>query len=269
MRKLFYFLSLVALLAACAYTDDSVLAEVFGSKLFLSDVQRQVPDYLSGKDSVDFAKKIIADWTVEQLLLHEANKTLSPSERDFTKELNTLRNNLLIQAYCDKITADTNLFPVSDNEIKEFIRAYGINYSVEKEIIKLNYIKLHKKSKLIPKLKKILEDEELRQSRKEDIEKLCADTIEYFIDDDKWLYLEDVEAEFPLKIKNKEQIEEGARFLEIEDAEYHYLVVLLGYRKHYTAEESGTNIHENARNLIRQQKRTQFIKAHIEELKEK
>lgn len=266
MKKFFFFILLVALLAGCGTRDDSVVAEVYENRLFLSEVRDQIPDYLTGKDSVEFAKKIIDNWKVEQLLLHEAYRELTPAERDFTKELEELRNDLMIQAYIRKITSDTTLFNVSDDEVKEFMKNYGLEYSVEKEIIRLNYVKLPKKSKLIPKIKTILSDEELRLTQKNVIETLCADSVEYFIDDDKWLYLEDIEVEFPLQIKEKEQLQEENRFIEVTDGEYHYMIVLLDYRKHQTIDESGTNDYDNARNLIRQQKRTQYIKNKIEAL---
>lgn len=267
MRKSALFILLLALFAACSDSSDSVVAEVYENKLYLSEVQGQIPEYLTGKDSAEFARKIIDDWTVNQLLLHEAHKELTASERDFTKELTELRNDLMIQAYCRKITADTTLFPVSDEEVREFMKTYGLDYSVEKEIVRLNYVKLPKKSKLIAKIKPILSDDDRRQTEKPLIEKLCADSVEYFIDDDKWLYLEDIEVEFPLQVKEKEQLKDENRFIEVEDDEYHYLVVLLDYRKKQTAAESGAANYENARNMIRQQKRVRFIKSKIEELR--
>ena len=267
MKRFAFFILLPVLFAACSDTGDKVVAEVYENKLFLSEVVSQVPDYLTGKDSADYAKKIIEDWTIDQLLLHEANLELSPAERNFTKELAELRKDLMIQAYCRKITADTTLFPVSDEEIAEFMRTYGMNYSVEKEIVRLNYVKLSKKSKLIPKVKAILSDDDLRQTQKDVIEKLCSDSIEYFIDDDKWLYLEDIEVEFPLQLKEKERLQDENRFIEVDDDEYHYMIVLLDYRKHQTAEESGANKYDHVRDMIRQQKRVQFIKEKIDALR--
>ncbi|MCQ2285469.1 MAG: DUF1493 family protein [Bacteroidales bacterium] len=271
MTKKCLLLSVLVLLimTSCQQKNDSVVAEIHGHKLYRSEIEELIPDYLSEKDSIDYSKQIIEDWTIRQLLLSEAEKELTLSERNFSKEIEDLHNDLMVQAYCKKITADTSLFPVSEQEIHDFLKEYGKNYTVEKEIVRLNYVKLPKKSKLIPRIQAILSDEVSRQTEKQVIETLCGDSIEYFIEDDKWLYLEDIEFEFPLQIDEKEKLRNENRFIEVEDASYSYLIVLLDYRTRQTAAESGIQNHENARNLIRQQKRNDFIKQRIAELLQK
>ena len=262
-------LSISILLFSCSNSDDSVVAEANGKKLYASQIEEIAPKGLSPQDSMEFVQHAIKDWVSEQLLLQEAEKELSFKEKDFSKELKAYRERLLIEAYLEKITADTTLFPISDAELHAFMKNHGLHYTIDKEIIKLNYVKLSKGSKLIPKIKDILFDEEKRQLQKADIERLCGDSIEYFIDDDRWLYLEDIEFEFPIQLTEKEDICEDCRHLETEDGDYHYLIVFLDYRKRQTAAESANNDYENAKLLLRQQKKNAYIKQKVETLYEK
>lgn len=266
--KPYIFLFFSILLLGCSDNDDPVVAEANGKKLYTSQIEAVTPKGLSPQDSIDFVQHAIKDWVIEQLLLQEAEKELTFKEKDFSKELKAYRERLLLNAYLEKITADTNLFPVSNAELHAFMKNYGLHYTIDKEIIKLNYVKLSKGSKLIPKIKDILFDEEKRQVQKADIERLCGDSIEYFIDDERWLYLEDIEFEFPIQLTEKEDICEECHHLETEDGDYHYLIVFLDYRKRQTAAESANNDYENAKNLLRQQKKNAYIKQKAETLYE-
>lgn len=268
MKKFRFLLFVLFLLCfSCNRTDDPVVAEVYEHKLYVSDVQKLMSDYVTGKDSVEMAQKIIDDWRAKYLLLHEAQQTLSLSEKDFSKEMADYRDELMIRAYFEKITSDTTLFPVSDAEIRAFMHQYAMNPSEEKEIVRLNYVKLSKKSKLIPQIREILSDEAKRKSGKMQIETLCADSVEYFIEDEQWLYLDEIEFEFPIQLSGETNPIRKNQLIESEDAGYHYLVVLLDYRKRATTDIVASSEYESVKNLLRQQKKNAYVQQKIAELK--
>ena len=242
-----------------------MIAEAFGNKLYLSEAEAVMPKGLNHQDSIDFIDRFIQQWSTEKIVLHEATKTLSLSEKNFTEEMNRLKTQLLINAYYEKITEDTSLFPVSKAEIRNFMELYGMNEDTEKEIVKLNYVKLSLNSGLIPKIKSILFDEAKRVSGKKSIEKLCGDSIEYFIEDEKWLYLDDIEIEIPVQL-NEKKLNNENRYIETKDKQYHYLIVLLDYREKQTANELSPSEYDNVRSMIRQQKKNQYIRKKKDQL---
>lgn len=242
-----------------------MIAEAFGKKLYLSEAEAVMPKGLNHQDSIDFIDRFIQQWSTEKIVLHEATKTLSLSEKNFTEEMNRLKTQLLINAYYEKITEDTSLFPVSKAEIRNFMELYGMNEDTEKEIVKLNYVKLSLNSGLIPKIKSILFDEAKRVSGKKSIEKLCGDSIEYFIEDEKWLYLDDIEIEIPVQL-NEKKLNNENRYIETKDKQYHYFIVLLDYREKQTANELSPSEYDNVRSMIRQQKKNQYIRKKKDQL---
>lgn len=265
MKHALFFLLLLSLFFSCKKSDDIVIAEAFGKKLYLSEAEAVMPKGLNHQDSIDFIDRFIQQWSTEKIVLHEATKTLSLSEKNFTEEMNRLKTQLLINAYYEKITEDTSLFPVSKAEIRNFMELYGMNEDTEKEIVKLNYVKLSLNSGLIPKIKSILFDEAKRVSGKKSIEKLCGDSIEYFIEDEKWLYLDDIEIEIPVQL-NEKKLNNENRYIETKDKQYHYLIVLLDYREKQTANELSPSEYDNVRSMIRQQKKNQYIRKKKDQL---
>ncbi len=272
MRKLikyFYLIlfTIVFLFTSCRHKDP-IVAEVYHATLYQSQVTAQIPDGYSKADSMALAKLLINEWIREQVILHEAEKELSVKEKNFEKELADYKNSLMINAFYNHIAQDSSIFEISDDELQAFLRKYESRYTVNREIIKINYVKTSKHSKIINPVKELLFDDERRQSEKNLIENLCADSIEYFLEDNTWLYLDDIQNEFPIEIKNKESILSQNKFIETEDNDYHYLIVFLDYKSQRTLNETEDEI-SAARMMLTQQKKQAYINQKIEELYEK
>ena len=180
-------------------------------------------------------------------------------------ELAEYKNTLLINAYYELLTSDSTRFEVSDEELEQFLQKYESRYTVNREIIKINYVKTSKSSKVIKELKELLFDDERRVEEKQRIEELCADSIEHFLEDNNWLYLDDIQNEFPIEIKNKESILTQNKYIETEDNEYHYLIVFLDYKSRRTINETEEEI-AAARMMLIQQKKQAYVQQQLDEL---
>lgn len=256
------------LLSLCLYScqqKDTVVAEAYHAKLYLSQLSTQIPDTYSAEDSLKLAQLLIENWVKQQILLHEAQQALPLKKQFFEQEIADYKSSLLINAYYSYLTADSNQFEVSEEELKDFLKKYESRYTVNREIIKLNYVKTSKNSSISAELKELLFDDERRVEEKQYIENLCADSIEYFLEDNTWLYLDDIQNEFPIEIKNKESILTQDKYIETEDNEYHYLIVFLDYKSRRTINETEEEI-AAARMMLTQQKKQKFINQKIEEL---
>ena len=266
-KKLLILLFLAASLLSCG-SKDPVVAEAYHAKLYQSQLSDMIPDSYSPTDSARLAQLLIEEWVQQQVLLHEALKVLPIGQQNFEKEMTEYKNSLLINAYYNYITADSTLFEISDEELEQFIKKYESRYTVNREIIKINYVKTAKNSKIIKELKELLFDDERRADEKHVIEALCADSIEYFLEDNTWLYLDDIQNEFPIEIKNKESILTQNKYIETEDQDYHYLIVFLDYKSQRTLNETEEEI-AAARMMLTQQKKQDYIQQKTAELYQK
>ena len=246
-------------------TKDSVVAEAYHAKLYKSQVTNQIPDDCSPNDSIAIAQMIIDNWLHQQVIIHEAQKCLSFKEKNFSKELEEYQISLLTNAFYNHITSDSAQFIVTDQELNEFLAKNANRYTVNREIIKINYVKTSKRSKIISKIKELLFDEERRINEKSTIEQLCADSIEYFLEDNTWLYLDDIQNEFPIEIANKESILTQNKYVETEDNEYHYMLVFLDYKSKRSLNETDEEI-SAARSMLMQKKKQEYINKKIEKL---
>lgn len=263
--RLTLLLCLLSLCLCSCKQKDPVVAEAYHARLYLSQLATQIPDSYNPADSSRLAQILIEDWLKQQIILHEAQRALPLKNQNFEKEITDYKNSLLTNTYFDFLTSDSSQFVVSDEELEQFLKKYESRYIVNREIIKINYVKTSKDSKLIEELKELLFDDERRVEEKQRIEELCADSIEYFLEDNTWLYLDDIQNEFPIEIKNKESILTQNKYIETEDIDYHYLIVFLNYKSRRTINETEEEI-AAARMMLTQQKKQDFISQKIEEL---
>lgn len=261
-----FLLVLCALSIAACGKRDKVVAEAFYQKLYLSEVRQMLPDNLSPEDSEKMCQQIIDNWITKQVVLNAARNELSLREKSFVQEVKDYKDNLLMNAYFDKITSDSSLFQVSDNEVRQYIRKYSFHYAVEREIVKLNYIRVSHHSLLEPKVRKLLFDDNQRDAYRSELQALCADSIEYFLDDDTWLYLDEIGDDMPAGffdnfVRNSEE-----QHIEIKDDQYTYFIVVWDYKTKHVKGDVNEEM-KAARQMLIQQKKKEYIEKRIQELK--
>ena len=269
MRKLLWLTVIVgSLLTSCHQKKDRVVAQVYSHKLYASEVQALLPSGLSSDDSLAFAARIIDSWISDQILLTEAEKRLSMRDKNFQKEMTEYRNSLIRNKFLEKITSDTNAFYVTDEEVRATITQARTNYVNEKEIVRINYVKVARNSAIKDKVKEILFNEDKRLLEKEQLAKLCADSVEYFIDDDTWLFWEDIQLEVDIDLKNRSENFNQPEYIEKNSNDACYLIVILGYKSEQTGADS-RDYFESVRTMLIQKKKNEFINKTIDELYQK
>jgi len=267
VKRLALLLLAVLSLASCQQNRDKVVAQVYNHKLYLSEVESGLPSGLSPEDSVAMVKDYVDSWVKERLILHEAEHALSFREKNFDKQLEDYRRSLLINAYYDKLVSDTNKFGISDQDVEAFGRDFDGRYTVDKEIVKVNYVKLSENSKLIAPVKAILFNENRRQEEKEQLTLLFGDSVEYMLDDNTWLYLEDVRAEVPFDLKEGD-LKSHHQYVDKTIDGNCYLLVIMDYKNQRAASETEEE-RAAVRMMLMNQRKRQFIENHINELYKK
>lgn len=267
MKGFFSLLLLTALVTttACHHSNhDEVVAQVYYHKLYLSQIREILPKGLCESDSIAITNDIIDNWIRKQLILREAERYLTAKEKNFDNALKEYRNSLLINAYYDKLIKDTVHFNISDSQIQDFTRDFDKYYTVNKAIVKVNYVKLPKHSRLIAPVKAILFDENLRQTKKEELVSMLGDSIEYFVDD-AWFYLSDIAGDLPVDPDDSVTLENKTKCIEKTDRDFHYLIVLSDYKSQRSATVTTEEL-AAARMMLLQQKKRKYIDRHIDEL---
>ena len=259
-------LLLLLLCSSCHRHEDKVMAQVYYHKLYESEVLKNMPTGLSPADSIALVNDFIDNWVREQLILHEAEKRLSPREKNFDRQLEEYRNSLLINTYFNKIISDTANMNITDEDLEAFMRSFDKRYTIEKEIVKVNYVKLPKKSPLVEVVKGILFDKERRVEEKEPLMVLLGDSIEYLLDDDAWLYLDDIQNEVSFDFSQEDVAQH--KCIEKEIGDYHYLLVILDYKNQRSVSETNEE-KAAARMMLLNQRKQQIIKQHVDQLYEK
>jgi len=264
VRKFVFLLFTILCLASCQKNRDKIVAQVYYHKLYLSEIEQNLPTGLSPEDSVAMVKDYIDNWVKEQLVLYEAEKKLSVREKNFDKKMEDYRRSLLINAYYDKLVSDTTQFRISNEEMEAFVRDFDKRYAVDKDIVRVNYVKLSDKSKLVAAVKDILFDENRRENEKEELMKMLGDSIEYMLDDKTWLYLDDIQAEVPFDISD-DDLRQHHQYVDKTAGDSRYLLVVLDHKNRRSASETQEE-QASVRMMLVNQRKQQFIEDHVNKL---
>ncbi|MCL1851072.1 MAG: hypothetical protein FWF70_06715 [Bacteroidetes bacterium] len=259
MKKYFPFLFFVVMLVAgCKQPIDTVVAEAFHNKLYLSEVIEKIPSLASKEDSLQFMEQYVEEWILRQTLLAQAKRKLSQKAQNFSSQIEQYQEQLLINAYFQKISNNAALFEVSKKELDEFLNETQTDDVPKyRDMVKLNYVKLSNPSKLYRKIKNLFFDDTDRAKSLVQIEQLCADTIEYYLDSEHWFYVDLIERDFPFSLSDL--ITNNSREkIDIVANENRYLILILD-KKQQMQHRNVLEDKKMAQSLIQQQKRDMFI----------
>jgi hypothetical protein len=127
----FIILSLAVGLCAC-HREKQIAAHVYDKNLTREDLQEMIPSFDQDADSIEIQQQYIDAWIVRQVMLHEAEKNLTRSEKKFDKQMQEYKEALLIDAYENKIIKKLLDTVVTRKEIMDY---YSANKIDEKDTI--------------------------------------------------------------------------------------------------------------------------------------
>jgi hypothetical protein len=261
VRTFLAFLILVffGLISGCKQPKDQIIAKAFHQNLYFTEVIGSIPYSESKEDSLIFMEQFIEDWVLQKTLLAYAKKRLTAKEQDFSIQIKKFNEQLLINAYLQKITSDSSLFEVHFNELADLqIEEKQDDTPEYRDMVKLNYIKLSNPSKLYKKIKGLFFDEPDRIKATTQLELLCSDTIEYYLDNERWFYTDFIENELPFTFSGKDHIDRKEKFDFVQDGN-RYLVLILDRKQQLQPKNSLEN--KTAVQLfLQQQKKVEFLR---------
>lgn len=147
-RTITLFLAVLAL-TSCEFLssivhDDTLVAKVGKNKLFISEVARYIPDYVSSEDSLNLAMSYIYSWASEILYMETAQEQLSKEEMDVTADLEQYRRTLLKYRYEQRYVNDRLDTLVTQPQIDRYYKEHQDNFKLERPVLRYRYLAIPK-----------------------------------------------------------------------------------------------------------------------------
>jgi len=227
-------LFLLLLATACDVAEESEeegtkIAKVFDVYLTEEQLLRDLPDELTGEDSVNFRIQYIDNWVKEQVLVQTAENELPETKKDVEYQLMKYRNSLLIYEYEKqyiKERLDTN---VSKDEIQQFYDENQDEFFLRDFIVKTVYVKYTNNT---PDLEKVAKWYKYKLPTDEMNLKQHIDNfaVNFHYDTTNWMYFNDVLKDIPLQDFNKSSFIKNKKEVMFEEGEFVYFLNILDFK---------------------------------------
>lgn len=123
-----------------------MLARVDDDYLFESDIKGIVTPGTLPKDSLVITRSFIENWVRQRLILQQAEKNLTSTQLDFTKQLDNYKNSLTIYEYENALVRQNLDTLITDEETQNYYDANQQNFLLKDNIVQIQYVKLPLKS---------------------------------------------------------------------------------------------------------------------------
>ncbi|MBX7203259.1 MAG: hypothetical protein K1X77_09320 [Bacteroidia bacterium] len=261
MYRISYFIVILLLFACSSDTDNTdAVARVFDKYLSRKEVLKNIPYGASTADSTAAAKDYIEQWIRKQAVLRKAELNLNDEQKEVSNQLEDYKSSLLIFAYEQELIRQKMDTIVPDMEIENYYKSNPGNFELKNNIIKLWYVKLPANAPNPAKVKTWLQQRDRTR-----LEQYCQlNAINFLVNDDDWLMMDDVIKEIPIADYNESQYARNVRMLEIKDANYLYLVNISGFMVK-ESQAPLSFVKENIRDIILNKRKIKLIQQMQEE----
>lgn len=216
------------LLVACQApieNDDTkkLIAEVFDAKLYLEDIENNIPVGGSYEDSAQMIRVQTEKWAREQIVLHQAEKEIGEVIA-IEKLIENYRSSLMVHNY-ERVLVEENLdTTITDEDLNVYYNENKSDYSLKTDIFRCILLKITNDAPRKSSLNKWWE--------KDDIERLSSYAEQYaslaIIQDSSWYTIEHVAEVIPRQLFNGKKVKENTK-LKLEGNEFVYFFKVLEF----------------------------------------
>ena len=268
MSVRFSFLFLILIIGSCtnnAFDDsDRLLARVYDSYLYVSDLENLVPDGTSTIDSLSITRNYVNNWVRNQLLLYQAEKNLTDEQKDFSRQLRDYRNSLIIYEYESELIRQNLDTTVNMEEIEEYYQSNLSNFELKENIVQLVWVRISEEEPKKKKIMALVKSE--KESDRDSLEYYCMRYAEeYEIVDQEWILFDDLLQRVPVETRNPEAFLAQNKFFSLNDEGYDYYVNILDYRLSKSTSPLALEI-ANIRTIILNKRKKLLIKKMQQEI---
>jgi hypothetical protein len=261
MKYLFSIL-IVLLLFSCNRRrhpeNDEILARVYDSYLFSSELENVIPAGINVKDSLMLAKNYINNWVRQNLVVYQAEHNLTEEQKDFEKQLESYRNSLITYQYETQLILqklDTN---ISEIEIEAYYEQNRQNFDLRDNILICNFIALNPDTTDVELFGRLLQSDQI--SDIDTLRLLCTQqAASCYLNREKWVLFSDLTREIPISTYDEESFIRNNTFVKIKENYFVYLIRILDFRISGTESPIGFE-RDNIRRIILNKRKTTLIK---------
>ena len=235
MTKLVFGLFLASLfLYSCENKEknNDVLVQVFDEVLTKSELHQQLDDGLSEEDSTSLAQGIIETWVKNKMLVAQAERNLTDSLKDFTKELEQEKNNLLIYAYENEFIKQNLDTVIRTTEINEYYNSNKNSFILSDYILRYNLLKIASSAENVDKskIKQLISSPLTEISDLKSFSSEIGATFHFSSDSTEWWYLREFLDVVPVEVYNNESFLIKQKFIDFESENFRYFVYIPEYK---------------------------------------
>ncbi len=239
MKKTSLLLAMLLMLAvSCKKNDnqykhlpnDPVVAKVYGNYLYMSEIEKAIPDGLSVNDSAVAAQNYINNWIEEKMMANVAQQYLSDEKiKQIDQKVEDFRNSLLIHSFKQELIKqklDTN---VSLDLISQYYETHKQDFILDQPAIRGYYFSVPLDAPDLPEIRT------LAFSGEEDINALKQLVIKSggkFVDfTTQWKLFRDVMTNIPFVVSDPDFFVKTRKYLQTQDDYNYYYLKILEYRQ--------------------------------------
>ena len=190
MRKLTALILAIICMNACntissIIHDDEVVARVGQEKLYLSQVEQYIPEFVSAEDSLKLVRQYINSWATEILYQQVAQEQLSEAEMDVTAELEDYRKSLLKVRYEQRYIGERLDTLVTMEQKEEYYNTHQELFQLDRPILRVRFLDIAKNSPSKEKIVKLMSSKEY-EDNVQAAELASSAALKYFDSTDRW-----------------------------------------------------------------------------------
>ncbi len=253
-------LILTLVLLSCNSKDEdqkTQVARVGEAYLYVEDIGDIIPNRTSAKDSIFILKRYVEDWVHDQILVQKAEDNLTEVQKNVENQLKEYRNSLITYAYEKELIQGHLDTVVTNEEIEKYYETHQDDFQLKDNILKVIYVKVSKTAPKLELLRKLCKSENMKD--REQLATYCHQFAEnFFLNDEAWLFFDDLLKEVPIETYNKELFLKNNRFVEVSDSVSVYFLNIKGFKIRETISPLGFEVN-NIKNMILNKRKLELI----------
>lgn len=196
-----------------------IIVSVYGKNLYKADLDDIFYEGISYNDSILRSKVYIDKWVRNQLLVHQAEKNLEPSQLDFSKRIEEYRTSLIINKYETELINQNLDNEITEDQILEYYNKNNDEFRLNRDIAKIIIVTIPKDHKQRWNIMNLMRNHDsiMVDSITSMAERYA---VTYDMNINEWRNINDVMEQYDLKVKDTKTFLDKNKFMIVYDDLY-------------------------------------------------
>jgi len=233
VRLIIPLLMLVAVSCRNTGTDEQrrAVARAGDRVLYIDEIPSGlVTQGMSKEDSTSAVQSYIRRWARKELMALRAEENLTPEYKaEVNRQLNEMRNNLLIYQYQQQMMIQKLDTAVTDSELQDYYVSNLSTFTLTSNLVRALYIKVPDGMPELDRIRKLYRSQE--SADQQELEDICSRfSLRYEDYNEEWIPFTHLLMEVPFESVDQEQWLARNSAVELKDDRYSYFIAIREYR---------------------------------------